>query len=109
DAGHTVVAATRHPEDYDGVGAVVPFDLDGPWPPERSDADEVIASCDAAYYLIHALDRRDFEATDRRRAERFADLWGPDRRVVYLGGLGTDQGASPHLRSRHEVGRILRR
>jgi uncharacterized protein YbjT (DUF2867 family) len=109
DAGHTVVAASRHPEHYDGAGKVVPFDLDGPLPGDRDAVGHLLASCDAAYYLIHALDRRDFEAIDRRRAERFADLWGPDRRVVYLGGLGADEGASPHLRSRHEVGRILRR
>jgi uncharacterized protein YbjT (DUF2867 family) len=31
------------------------------------------------------------------------------RRIVYLGGLGDDdERLSPHLRSRHEVGRILR-
>ena len=32
------------------------------------------------------------------------------RRIVYLGGLGddTDRKLSPHLRSRHEVGKILR-
>ena len=32
------------------------------------------------------------------------------RRIIYLGGLGddADKGLSPHLRSRHEVGRILR-
>ena len=109
DAGHTVVAASRHPEHYDGAGTVVPFDLDGVLPDHRSAVGDLIASCDAAYYLVHALDRRDFEATDRRRCERFADLWGPDRRVVYLGGLGADHAVSPHLRSRHEVGRILRR
>src|SRR3954449_4141561 len=87
DAGHVVVAAPRQPADYEGAASVVPFDLDGPLPVEASAASEVIAACDAAFYLVHALDRRDFESTDRRRAEQFADVWGPDRRVVYLGGL----------------------
>jgi hypothetical protein len=68
-----------------------------------------MAGADAAYYLVHALDRRDFEAVDRRRVEHFADLWGPDRPVVYLGGLGEPGVGSAHLRSRHEVGSILRR
>ncbi|MEO6912661.1 MAG: hypothetical protein ABI182_01395 [Candidatus Baltobacteraceae bacterium] len=31
------------------------------------------------------------------------------KRIVYLGGLGKDsETLSPHLRSRHEVGRVLR-
>ncbi|MEZ5980581.1 MAG: NAD(P)H-binding protein [Planctomycetota bacterium] len=32
---------------------------------------------------------------------------GGVRRIVYLGGLGRGDDLSPHLRSRHEVGRIL--
>ena len=32
------------------------------------------------------------------------------QRIIYLGGLGddADPNLSPHLRSRHEVGKILR-
>ncbi|HEX2575026.1 MAG TPA: hypothetical protein VHK88_01670, partial [Aquihabitans sp.] len=62
---------------------------------------------EAGYYLVHALEDPDFEAIDRGRAHRFADLWGADRPVVYLGGLGEPGSGSPHLRSRHEVGAIL--
>src|SRR6476620_2708938 len=83
DAGHEVVAGTRRPETYTGPGTVVPFDLDRRGRSAASPAvdppgvTQALASCDAAFYLVHALDRRDCEAVDRRRAERFADLWGP--------------------------------
>jgi uncharacterized protein YbjT (DUF2867 family) len=109
-AGHSVVAGTRHPAAYTGTGRAVAFDLDGPGPePLPSlDPDGMAAGADVAYYLVHALDQRDFAAVDRRRAERFAAWWGSDRTVVYLGGLGVAATSSAHLRSRHEVGDILR-
>ena len=68
--------------------------------------------CDIAYYLIHAMadTREDYVDRDRRAAVKFraaADRSGL-RRVVYLGALGNDDDdLSPHLLSRHEVGRIL--
>jgi uncharacterized protein YbjT (DUF2867 family) len=46
---------------------------------------------------------------ERARVERFADLWGDRGPVVYLGGLGPDAAPSAHLRTRHEVGEVLRR
>ncbi len=67
-----------------------------------------------AYYLIHSMgnaSREDFEAQDRLGARNFARaaLDAGVRRIVYLGGLGDeDSDLSPHLRSRHEVGRALR-
>lgn len=104
-AGHDVVAATRRPGRFGGAGRAVELDLD------RDDPDPIgaTASADAAFYLVHALDRPDVREVDRARAERFARLWGPDRPVVYLGGLGPDEPPSDHLRSRHEVGEVLRR
>jgi uncharacterized protein YbjT (DUF2867 family) len=71
------------------------------------------AGVDTAYYLIHSMGAAnpDFEAQDRLAASNFgkAARAAGVRRIVYLGGLG-DEGAplSPHLRSRHEVGRLLR-
>lgn len=103
-AGHEVVAATRRPRDHVGPGRAVTFDLDAP----EMDPEGALDGANAAYYLVHALDRRDVVAVDRARAERFAAAWGPDRPVVYLGGLGPRDAASAHLRSRHEVGDILR-
>ena len=67
---------------------------------------------DTAYYLIHCLHcEGDFEAMDRRAAENFASAAKDAgvKRIIYLGGLAEPgPNLSPHLRSRHEVGRILR-
>ena len=67
---------------------------------------------DTAYYLIHSMGAAgDFETQDRLAAENFAAACrqAKVRRIIYLGGLG-DAGPqlSPHLRSRQEVGDILR-
>ena len=53
---------------------------------------------------------RDFAREECEGARNFAQaaLDAGVRRIVYLGGLGSDEGLSPHLASRHEVGRILR-
>jgi uncharacterized protein YbjT (DUF2867 family) len=69
---------------------------------------------DAAYYLVHSMsdDRHDFTRSDRLAAERFgaAARAAGIGRIVFLGGLGVDDDAqlSRHLRSRHEVGDLLR-
>jgi len=66
-----------------------------------------------AYYLVHLMSgSKDFEADDRRAAQNFAAAAkrAGVQRIIYLGGLGDDADPklSPHLRSRHEVGQILR-
>jgi uncharacterized protein YbjT (DUF2867 family) len=66
----------------------------------------------SAYYLVHSMGSAgSFEDQDRRAARNFAEAardFGVSR-IVYLGGLGESSPAlSPHLRSRHEVGEILR-
>jgi uncharacterized protein YbjT (DUF2867 family) len=50
-----------------------------------------------------------FERLDRRAAELFAAAARDAgvRRIVYLGGLGSGPGLSPHLASRQEVGCLL--
>ena len=66
---------------------------------------------DVAYYMVHSMGSGgDFEEEDRRAAENFATaaVESGVRRIVYLGGLGRGPGLSRHLRSRHEVGRVLR-
>ncbi len=68
---------------------------------------------ETAYYLVHQMSGgAKFEEADRQAAQNFATAAGRAgaKRLVYLGGLGDDQDPhlSPHLRSRHEVGRILR-
>ncbi|HET6325972.1 MAG TPA: NAD(P)H-binding protein [Planctomycetaceae bacterium] len=66
-----------------------------------------------AYYLVHLMGQsQDFEKEDRLAATNFAQAAKQAglRRIIYLGGLGDDSDPklSPHLRSRHEVGQILR-
>lgn len=64
------------------------------------------------YYLVHSMGSAGgFEAADRLGAENIiaAARRAGVRRFIYLGGLGRQSEAdSPHLRSRHEVGRLLR-
>jgi len=65
-----------------------------------------------AYYLIHSMGAAEgFEENDRRAAFNFgqAARAAGIRRIVYVGGLGDSRlPLSPHLRSRHEVGEVLR-
>jgi len=66
-----------------------------------------------AYYLIHLMgSSANFEEQDRKAAENFAAAAKEAgvQRIIYMGGLGdeSDPTLSPHLRSRHEVGKILR-
>jgi uncharacterized protein YbjT (DUF2867 family) len=75
--------------------------------------DEALRGVDTAYYLVHLMSgSKDFEKEDRQAATNFAQAAKKAgvRRIIYLGGLGDDADPklSPHLRSRHEVGRILR-
>ena len=65
-----------------------------------------------AYYLVHSMGTKgDFEEEDRQAARNFrkaAEISGVSR-IVYLGGLcSRDYSGSPHMRSRREVGEILR-
>jgi len=67
-----------------------------------------------AFYLVHSMSNegsKGFEERDREAARNFANAarTAGVSKIVYLGGLG-DEGEtlSTHLRSRHEVGRILR-
>jgi uncharacterized protein YbjT (DUF2867 family) len=75
--------------------------------------DEALRGVHTAYYLVHSMSgSKDFENEDRQAAANFAQAAKKAgvRRIIYLGGLGDDADPrlSPHLRSRHEVGRILR-
>ena len=75
--------------------------------------DEALQGVHTAYYLVHLMSgSKDFEKEDRQAATNFAEAAKKAgvRRIIYLGGLGDDADPklSPHLRSRHEVGKILR-
>jgi uncharacterized protein YbjT (DUF2867 family) len=74
--------------------------------------ERALAGCEAAYYLVHSMgSTHDFVQRDRRSAEAFgaAARRAGVGRIVYVGGLGEDgDDLSTHLRSRHEVGQVLR-
>jgi uncharacterized protein YbjT (DUF2867 family) len=66
----------------------------------------------AAYYLVHSIGAGDrWEDRDRQAAENFRDAAAAAgvAQIVYLGGLGDERAGalSPHLASRHDVGRVL--
>ena len=106
DAGYRVRAMTRRPETYGGAGAPVAGDVG-----DRAALDAALDGVDAAYYLVHSLDSDDFEERDARGARNFAAASADAglERIVYLGGLGSDNDdLSAHLRSRRSVERLLR-
>lgn len=75
--------------------------------------DRALQGVQTAYYLVHLMSgSRDFAKEDRQAATNFAQAAknAGVQRIIYLGGLGDDADPklSPHLRSRHEVGQILR-
>jgi uncharacterized protein YbjT (DUF2867 family) len=75
--------------------------------------DRALRGVHTAYYLVHLMsDAADFETLDRQAAANFAGAAqrAGVQRIIYLGGLGddSDPNLSPHLRSRHEVGKVLR-
>lgn len=110
EGGHSVRCLARNPERLRGrfAGAqIVEGDVSDP-----ASLDRPLEGVDVAYYLIHSMGgARDFDAADREAARAFgsAARRAGVKRIIYLGGLGEDAAQlSEHLRSRHEVGEILR-
>jgi uncharacterized protein YbjT (DUF2867 family) len=109
--GFAVRCLTRRPESFRAGGGagreVVRGDvLDG------GSLRSALSGIEVAYYLVHSLEAEsDFEDADREAARQFgrAAREAGVRRIIYFGGLGDPRGPlSPHLRSRQEVGEILR-
>ncbi len=103
--GVVVSAMTRRPDDYDGEGKAVYGDV-----ADRESLEAALEDVDVAFYLVHSLDDRDFEAKDAEAARTFgtAAARAGVRQIIYLGGLGSDDDdLSAHLRSRREVEGLL--
>jgi uncharacterized protein YbjT (DUF2867 family) len=77
---------------------------------DRTSLGPAMRGIQTAYYLVHSMAANDFEETDRLAARNFAEAAHDEgvQRIVYLGALGAGSNLSPHLRSRQEVGQILR-
>tara|TARA_R110000850_G_scaffold48942_4_gene121032 strand:+ start:140 stop:1615 length:1476 start_codon:yes stop_codon:yes gene_type:complete len=79
---------------------------------DSNSLDLALTGIDTAYYLVHSMGSSEsFEEVDREGATLFgqAAQRAGVRRIIYLGGLGNeDKSLSKHLRSRQEVGRILK-
>ena len=87
--------------------AVVEGDLFDP-----ASLDRALAGIDIAYYLVHSMGTHgDYLEKDRVAARNFGEAArrAGVRRIVYLGGLASEEGGlSKHLRSRIETGEVLR-
>jgi uncharacterized protein YbjT (DUF2867 family) len=79
---------------------------------DLSSLSEAMRGVHTAYYLVHSMgSTAAFEAADRQAAQCFGTVAQQRgvQRIIYLGGLGDSHSElSPHLRSRQEVGEILR-
>ncbi|HZI88782.1 MAG TPA: NAD(P)H-binding protein, partial [Pyrinomonadaceae bacterium] len=109
--GHRLRCLARRPEFLkpkvsDGTEIVAGDVLD------PSSLGTALRSVSVAYYLVHSMGSAgSFEENDRQSARNFgaaAKAEGVEL-IIYLGALGNDgETLSPHLRSRQEVGQILR-
>lgn len=79
---------------------------------DQSTLPQALRAVHTAFYLVHSMGTAgDFEDEDRRAAQNFAAAAREAgvQRIIYLGGLGESAlELSPHLRSRQQVGQILR-
>ncbi len=72
---------------------------------------DALRGADTAYYLVHSMAAgADFGQLDIEAAANFRDAAASAgvRRIIYLGGLISEQPDSEHLRSRLETGAVLR-
>jgi uncharacterized protein YbjT (DUF2867 family) len=110
DRGERVRCMARRPDELrarlDSAVEVAPGDVLDP-----ASLTDALAGVDVAFFLVHAMaSRSGFEAQEREGAENFsrAAREAGVRRMIYLGGLGSERALSAHLASRQAVGRVLR-
>jgi len=108
--GHRVRCLTRTPE---RVRSRMPAGVEVAHADllDRGSLGGALEGARVAVYLVHSMGSgHGFEEADRRAAENFAAAAREAKvgHIVYLGGLGRGRDLSSHLRSRQEVGEILR-
>jgi uncharacterized protein YbjT (DUF2867 family) len=112
ERGHAVRVLVRDPERIAGRSWAESVETAQGDLLEPAGLAAALAGIDAAYYLVHSMDgSRDFEARDASAARNFvtAGREAGLRLAIYLGGiLPAGDAVSAHLRSRAEVGEILR-
>jgi len=112
-AGHRVRVLARTPAKLTGETWLSSVDVAQGDVTDGAAVAEAMQGVSTAYYLVHSMGgATDFAAHDRAAAATFrdaADATPGLEQIVYLGGLGDEHDAalSPHLASRHEVGRVL--
>lgn len=111
EAGYPVRCLTRRPAELaprikPGTEAVHADVLD------PDSLESAMRGGDIAFYLVHSMgSAQGFEEKDRSAARNFGEAARKAgvRRIIYLGGLGEEgDDMSEHLRSRQEVGKLLR-
>lgn len=96
---------TRRPAAYEGAGIPVRGDVHDPGSLAAG-----LEGCSVAYYLVHSLHSADFARLDAEAARGFGKAAADAgvERIVYLGGLGSDEDElSAHLHSRRQVESLL--
>ncbi|MGC2575274.1 MAG: NAD(P)H-binding protein, partial [Candidatus Nitrosopolaris sp.] len=113
---HEIICMTRSPESIGCLATqvkVMKADVSN-----YADLLKALAGIDIAFYLIHSMegsskDWKKFVERDRNAAENFAKCASECRvkRIIYLGGLYNEKNIerlSDHMRSRNQVGEILK-
>jgi uncharacterized protein YbjT (DUF2867 family) len=108
-AGHRVRATTRDVSRGAAVAGVEWVRCDVA---EHADIEQALAGVDAAYFLVHSMGdgQSDYAEVERRVAHQFEEAAARAgvKRILYLGGVAPADKPSKHLKSRLDVGEILR-
>lgn len=114
EKGLPLRAVARHPENLTsrlpkGEIEVVQGNVQ-----DESSMEKALDGIEVAFYLVHSMGAAygKFEELDKKGAEIFARACEKKgvKRIIYLGGLSAapEERLSDHMRSRQEVGKILR-
>jgi len=112
DAGHQVTCLVRTPQKLDTVPWRADVNVQQADVLDIESLNGALQQIDVVYHLVHAMGHdADFVDAERRGAGNVRDAAAHNglQRIIYLGGLGDegDNRLSRHLRSRHDVGRVL--